>query len=113
MELCGGNDLGQLLHVGRLDINNIETLILDVEIPQVDAQVVTADVCFAIAVHRNAIDVVSVGVGIHTTRYSGDDCVVVCHAGEAEVGGAAEVFVGGSDGTAANSTTCAGRGEVL
>lgn len=113
MELCGGDDLGQLLHVGRLDVNNVEALILDVEVPQVDAQVVTADIGLAIAVHRNAIDVVGVGVGIDTTRYSGNDCVVVCHAGEAEVGGAAEVFVGSSDGTATNSTTGTGRGEVL
>jgi len=113
VELCGSNDLGQLLHVCRLDINDIEALILNVEVPQVDAQVITADVCFAIAVDRNAIDVVSVGVGIHATRHGGDDCVVVCHAREAEVGGAAEVFVGSSDRTAANSTTRTGRSEIL
>ena len=105
MELCGGNDFGQLLHVGRLDVNNVEALILNVEVPQIDAQVVTADVGFAIAVHRNAIDVISVSVGIHTARHGCNDCVVVCHAGEAEIGGAAEVFVGSSDGTATDSTT--------
>lgn len=113
VEFCGSNDLSQLLHVGRLDINNVEALILNVEIPQVDAQVVTTDVCFAIAVHRNAIDVISVGVGVHTARYGSDDCIVVCHAREAEVGGAAEMFVGSSDGTATNSTTRTGRSEVL
>lgn len=113
VEFCSSNDLGQLLHVGRLDINNVEALILNVEVPQVDAQVITADVCFAIAVHRNAIDVVSVGVGVHAARYSGNDCVVVCHAREGEVGGAAEVLVGSSDGTATDSTTSTGRSEVL
>lgn len=113
VELCGGNDLGQLFHVCRLDVNNVEALILNVEVPQVDAQIITTDVCLAIAVDRNAINVVSVGVGVHAARYGSDDCVVVCHAGEGEVGGAAEMFVGSSDGAAANSTACASRGQVL
>lgn len=33
VELSSGDDLGQLLHVRWFNINNVETLILDVEIP--------------------------------------------------------------------------------
>ena len=35
MEFGGGDDFGQLLHVGWLDVNDVETLVLNVEVPQV------------------------------------------------------------------------------
>jgi hypothetical protein len=113
VELCGGDDFGQLLHVGRLDVDNVEALVLNVEVPQVDAQIITADVRLAVAVDRNAIDVVGVGVGVNTARNGGNDRVVVGHAREGEVGDAAKVFAGGSDRTATSSTARAGRGQVL
>ena len=113
VELCGGNHLGQLFHVSGLDVDNVEALILNVEIPQIDAQIIAANVCFAITVDRNAIDVVSVGVCVDTARHGGNNGVVVCHAREGEIGDAAEVLVGCSDGTAAVSSSHAGRGQVL
>ena len=45
------DDLGELLHVGRLDVYNVETLVLNVEIPQVYAKIVAADECFAVTVY--------------------------------------------------------------
>jgi hypothetical protein len=40
MEFCSSDDLSQLFHVRRLDVDDVEALILDVEVPQVYSQVV-------------------------------------------------------------------------
>ena len=80
MELCSSYHLRQLLHVGRFDVNNIETLILYIEIPEVYSQIVTADEGLPIAIDRDAIDVVGMGVCVCSTRYSGNNSVMVCHA---------------------------------
>ena len=37
MKLGRGDDFGQLLHVRRLDVDNIKALVLDVQVPQIDA----------------------------------------------------------------------------
>jgi hypothetical protein len=87
VELGGGDDLGQLLHVGGLDVDDVEGLVLDVEIPEVDAQVVGADKGLAVAVDGDAVDVVGVGVGVGAAGHGGDDGVVVGHARELEGGG--------------------------
>lgn len=112
MKLCSGDDFGQFLHVGRLDIDNVEALILNVEVPQVDAQVVTADECLAIAVDRDAVDVIGVGIGVYPSWNGCNDCVVVCHAWEVEVGGGAKVL-GRSDRASSIGISRAGRGQVL
>lgn len=44
------DDFGQLFHIRGLDVDNVEALILDVEVPEVDPKVITADKCLAIAV---------------------------------------------------------------
>ena len=36
MKLGSGDHFGQFFHVCRLDIHNVEALVLDVEVPQVD-----------------------------------------------------------------------------
>lgn len=87
VEFGGCDDLGELLHVRGLDIHNVETLVLDVEVPEVYAEVVTADKCLAIAVDRYAVDVIGVRVGISLPRYSGHYCVVVGQTRQLEVGG--------------------------
>ena len=51
MELSSSDDLGQFLHICRLDVYNIETLVLYVEVPEIDAQIVAADECFPVAIH--------------------------------------------------------------
>lgn len=80
VELGSSNDLCQFLHVGRLDINNVEALILDVEVPQIYSQIVTADEGFPITVDRDAIDMVGMGVCVGSTRHSGNNSIVMCHA---------------------------------
>lgn len=80
MKLGSGNNFSEFLHVCRLDIDDVEALVLDIEIPEVDAKIVTADECLAIAVDRNAIDVISVGIGISTTRNRSHDGIVMGHS---------------------------------
>jgi hypothetical protein len=112
VELCGGDDLGQLLHVGGLDIDNVEALVLDVEVPQVDAKIVAADEGLAVAVDGDAVDVVCVGVGVCPARDGSDDGIMVSEARKLEVVGVLEgARRRGAGGAAA---TCdIGRGQVV
>lgn len=87
MELGGGNDLGQLFHVGGLDVHDVEALVLNVEVPQVDAQIVTAYKCFAVTVDGDAVDVVGVCVGVRSTGLGRDDGVMMGQTRELEHGG--------------------------
>ena len=91
VELGGRDDLGQLLHVRRLDVDNVEALVLDVEVPQVDAQIVTADECLSVAVHGDAVDVVGVGISICTPRHGGHHGIVMGQPGKLQVAGIAEL----------------------
>lgn len=87
MELGGGNDFGQLLHVGRLDVHDVEALVLDVEVPQVNAEIIAADKRLAVTVDGNAIDVVGVCVGVGSTGLGRDDGVMMRQPRELEHGG--------------------------
>jgi hypothetical protein len=78
VELGSCDDLGKFLHVGRLDIHNVEALVLDVEVPQVDSEIITADEGLAITVHGDAIDMIRVGVRIRSPWDGGNNSVVVC-----------------------------------
>ena len=40
VELGGSDHLGELLHVGGLDVHDVEGLVCDLHVPQVDPQVV-------------------------------------------------------------------------
>lgn len=116
VELSSGDDLGQLLHVRRLDVHDIEALVLDVEIPKVDSQIITADKGLSITVDGYAVDVVGVGVGVGATRDSRNDSIVVRQARELEIGGVLEL--GGwwrTRGTAASSNVggCDILGKVV
>jgi hypothetical protein len=77
MEFRRCDNLGQLFHVGRLDVDDVETLVLDVEVPQVDPEVVATDESLAIAVHGYAIDMICMGIGISLTRHRSNHRVVV------------------------------------
>lgn len=85
MELGCGDNLCQFFHVGWLDINNVKTLILYVEVPEVDTQIIAADECLPIAVDRDAINVICVRIGVCAARHSSDNSVVVSEAWELEV----------------------------
>ena len=87
VEFGSRDDFSKLLHVCRLDVYNIEALILDVEIPQIDAQIVTANESLAIAVDGDAIDVISMGIGIGAPRYCSHDSIMVGHSRELQLCG--------------------------
>ena len=90
MEFGSSNDFGELFHVCRFNVHNVETLVLNIEIPQIDAEIVTADEGLTIAVDRDAVDVVGMGVGVSTSRDCSNYGVVMGHAGKFEIGGARE-----------------------
>ena len=77
MELCSSDDLRKLFHIGRLNINDIETLVLNVEMPEVYSKVVTADECLSVTIHGYAVDVVSMGIGVCSAGYRSDDSVMM------------------------------------
>jgi hypothetical protein len=87
VEFSCRNDLGQLFHVRRLDVDNVEALVLNVEIPQIDPEIIAADEGLAIAVDRDAVDMVGMRISISLSRNSGDHGVVMSQPGELEVRG--------------------------
>ncbi len=91
MELGRRDHLRQLFHVGRLDVHNVEALILDVQIPEVNAQVVATDERLAITVDRDTVDMVRMSIGISPAGHGGDDGVVVSKARKPQVAGRVEV----------------------
>lgn len=91
MELGCRNHFGKLLHVRGFDVDNIEALVLDMHVPEVYAEIVAADKRFAIAIHRDAVDVVCMGIGIGPSRNGGHDGVMVGETGELEVAGILEL----------------------
>lgn len=50
VKFSGGDNLCQLLHIGGLDVNDVEALVLNVEVPEVDPEVITTDKGLSIAV---------------------------------------------------------------
>lgn len=111
VELGGSDDLSKLFHVSRFDVDNVEALVLDIQVPEIDAQVVAADVRLAIAVDRDAVDVVGVGVGICSPGYSGNDSIVMCEAGQLQVASVLEGR-GGLRARSTASTSACGRDIV-
>lgn len=77
MKLGGGDNFGQFFHIGGFDVDDVETLVLDVQIPKVDTEVVTTDECLAIAVDRDAVDVIGMSIGVCPTGNSSNDCVMM------------------------------------
>lgn len=104
MEFCCGNDFCQFFHVDRFDVDNIcwgteyqklpqndgnkrtETLVTDVEVPEVDAEIIGRDVRFTVGVDGDGVDVISMGVGIDLAGDGGNDLVLCLHPRKAEVG---------------------------
>lgn len=78
------DDLRQLFHISWLNVNNVEALILDVEIPEVDPQVIAADKCFSITIYRNTVNVVRMGVGISSSRDCCNNTIMMRHPRKSE-----------------------------
>lgn len=113
VELSSRDHLGQFLHVSGFDIYDVEALILDVEVPKVNAEVVAADECFAIAVGGYAVDMIGVRIGVYFPRYGSNHCVVMCHAREFKVRDASECCVGVPDRPTAICIADTSRGQFL
>jgi hypothetical protein len=80
VELCGRDNLRKLFHVSWLNINDIETLILDIEMPEVYSKVVTADERLSVTIHGYAVDMVSMGIGVRSARYCSNDSIMMCES---------------------------------
>ena len=111
MELRSCDDFSELFHVRRLDIDNVEALILDIEVPEVYPQVIRADVGFSIAVDGYAIDVIGVCVGVDSPRHSSNNRVVMCHTREFEIRDTSEVVIWETNGASTVGSTRSGRSE--
>jgi hypothetical protein len=85
VEFGGSNNFGEFLHVRRLNIDDVEALVLDVQVPEVYAQIVAAYEGFTVAIYRDTIDVVGMSIGIGTAGDGGYNCVVVRKAWESEL----------------------------
>ena len=105
VELSSSNDLCELLHIGWFDVHYIKALVLDVEVPQVDPEIITANECLAVTVNRYAIDVVCMSIGIRPSRYRGNHCVVVGHPWHFQLGSIAKDSVVRPRGTASAGTS--------
>lgn len=79
VEFGGSDDFGQFFHICRFNVNDVEGLVLDVEIPQIDPEIVAADESFTVAVDRDAVDVIRMSICISSSRNSGDDCIMMGH----------------------------------
>lgn len=107
VELGSRDDFCQLLHVDGFDIENVcsestlvslryiahawtstgrtETLVADVEVPQIDSQVISAHVCLSIAVDTDRVDVVCMCVGVNLAGHCCHDRVVIGHSWQPEI----------------------------
>ena len=63
-----------------------EAAVAVVQVPEIDAQVVCADVCFSVRIDRDGVDVVGMCVGVYFSWNRGDDLVLSYHSREAEGG---------------------------
>lgn len=66
VENSGGDDLVELVHFGRLDVDYVEDVERPVDVPQVDAEVVGGDEVLAVAgeAERVDVDVVVLAIGV-------------------------------------------------
>lgn len=110
MKLGSRDDFSELFHIRWLDVDNVETLILDVEVPQIDAEVVTTYERLPIAIDGYAVYVVGMSICVISARNSGDDGIVVSQSGELEGRCVAKGDIGirswGTTTTAQGSTGC-------
>ncbi len=58
-----------------------ETLITDVQIPEVDTQVIRGNVCLLIGINGDRMDMISMCVGVNFARYGGNNVVLMLHTG--------------------------------
>ena len=84
MKFCSGDDFGEFLHVCRLDVDNVEALILNVEVPQVYSKIIATDEGLAVAVDGDTVNVICMCVCIRPPRHGSDDGIVVGEAWQSQ-----------------------------
>ena len=94
MEFGGRDHFRQLLHVRRLDIDDVEALILNIKVPQVHAQIVATDECFPVAVDGDTVDVIGVCISVRPPGNGGHDGIMVCHPRKLQQGRILERLTG-------------------
>ena len=105
MKLGRRDHLGQLLHVGGLDVDDIEALVLNLQVPEIDPQIVGAEKGLAIAVDGDAVDMIGVRVGVSLARDGRHHRIVMGQSRHLQRGGVGEAQVrlrswgSSSDGT--------------
>jgi len=105
MELGSCYNFCELFHVCWLDINNVEALILNVQVPEIDSKIVTANESLSVTIDGYAINVISVRICVRLARYSGNDSIMVSQSWELEVGSGSEMYIGISHRTACTCDT--------
>lgn len=93
VEFCGRNNLSQLLHVRWLDIDDVEALILNIQVPEVYPQIIGRDERLSIAVDGDAVDVVGMRIGVCSAWHSGNNRIMVCKAWQLQIVCAVKVNV--------------------
>ena len=63
-----------------------EALVTDVQIPQVDSQIISRDVCFLVRIDRDGVNVVGVGVRVDLSRDGGDNVILLRHSRKTKQG---------------------------
>ena len=87
VELGCCDDFCQFFHIGRFDVDDVETLILNVEVPQVYPKIITANEGLPVAVDGYAVYVIGMRIGIRSARDGGNDSIMVRHARELQLRG--------------------------
>lgn len=93
VELGGSYDLRKLFHVRWFDIHDVETLVLYVQIPKVNSQIITTNESLAVTVYRYAVDVICVCIRVRLAGDGGNNGIVMGQPRELQVGSCAEVDV--------------------
>jgi hypothetical protein len=71
------DDFSKLFHIDWLDVDYVEALITDVEIPKINSKIVCADVCLSIGIDTDAVDMIGVCVCIDLSRYCSHNGIVM------------------------------------
>jgi hypothetical protein len=80
VEFCCSDNLCKFFHICRLDVHNIEALILNVEVPQIDSEVIATNKRLAITVDRYTVDMICVSICVGSPWDRSHDSIMMGHA---------------------------------
>jgi hypothetical protein len=91
-------------------------LVLNVQVPKVYPQIITADKGLSITVHGNTVNMVSMGIGIGAPGYRSNNSIMMCKAWQLKIQGTREVDVGHRSRCPTSTGSAAGcqvMGEIV